>query len=199
MSGLDLKPSHWDQFYEFYRNTTDAKWGSAYLTREFFQELGVTMAEHVLLVVAQEGEEESPLVAGALNLIGSEAIYGRNWGCSWGCNVKHLHFEMCYYQERARFRYLYQCHIVHLGRHAVAVVLQAQEEAIARGLKRVEAGAQGEHKIQRGYLPRKTYSSHYIRDPEFRALIQRHLDSERFGIDYKLQVLNEIASPYKAV
>ena len=78
----------------------DMKWGSAYLTPDFFQELGTTMGEHVLLVVAQEGDEDSPLVAGALNLIGSDAIYGRNWGCAYSCRVKHLHFELCYYQVR---------------------------------------------------------------------------------------------------
>lgn len=96
--GHDLKPSHWDRFYEFYRDTTDRKWGSAYLTRDFFQEMGFVLGDHVLLVVAQEGGPDSPLVAGALNLIGSDAIYGRNWGCAWGTNTKHLHFEMCYYQ-----------------------------------------------------------------------------------------------------
>lgn len=173
LSGDDLKPMHWDQFHQFYLNTVDSKWAQAYLTKDFFQQLGDELADRCMLVVAQEGNKNSPLVAGALNLVGSEAIYGRNWGCSDTCpRVKHLHFELCYYS--------------------------AQDEAIERGLKRVEAGAQGqETKIPRGYLPSKTYSSHYIRDPVFRSLLERHLQGEQQAIDYNLAVLNEIASPFK--
>ncbi|KAK9828957.1 hypothetical protein WJX72_003039 [[Myrmecia] bisecta] len=170
LTGDDLKAKHWDAFFKFYRNTTDRKWGQPYLTREFFHQLGETMPDRVMLVVAEESGG-GPLVAGALNLIGSEALYGRNWGCGHGPTIKHLHFELCYYQ--------------------------AIEAAIELGLARVEAGAQGEHKIQRGYLPSLTYSSHYIRNEVLRDAIDKALRRERMQIAYTLEALTQQASPFK--
>lgn len=170
LTGDDIKSDHWDAFYRFYLNTVDRKWGSAYLTRDFFFQLGETMADKVLLVVADDGEGSKP-VAAALNMIGSDALFGRNWGCARDCNVKNLHFELCYYQ--------------------------AIEAAIELRLPRVEAGAQGEHKIQRGYLPTMTYSSHYIRDDMARQAVDRFLRSERAQVEYTLEALNKEASPYK--
>ncbi|PNH03999.1 hypothetical protein TSOC_009896 [Tetrabaena socialis] len=181
LSGTSLTPDHWDRFYSFYLNTCDKKWGNAYLTRDFFQQLGQRLPERVLLVGATEGVHEGAgpvpvpkareLVAGALNLVGSHALYGRNWGCAEGSDVKNLHFELCYYQ--------------------------AQEEAISRGLPRVEAGAQGEHKLQRGYLPSFTYSCHYIRDPRLGYAVDKFLDRERRQIEYTLQVMSLESSPFK--
>ncbi|HEX2944211.1 MAG TPA: GNAT family N-acetyltransferase, partial [Rhodopila sp.] len=127
LSGADITESHWDAFYRFYQSTVDRKWGSAYLTRAFFSLLGQRLGDKVVLMYA---EQDGKPVAGALNLAGSEALYGRNWGCrgEW----PFLHFELCYYR--------------------------AIDWAIEHGLKRVEAGAQGRHKIQRGYMPKHTYS-----------------------------------------
>src|SRR5712672_1653291 len=138
LTGSDLKPRHWDAFYEFYLATSDRKWGSAYLNRRFFAMIGERMPEKIVLFMARRGAN---YVAGAFNLLGTETIYGRNWG-SYG-DYKFLHFECCYYQ--------------------------AIDFAIRRGLKRVEAGAQGSHKIQRGYLPVPTYSAHWIPDSGFRT------------------------------
>lgn len=123
----------------------------------------------MLLAVADEGDDR--IVAGALNLVGSHAVYGRNWGCEAGMHVKNLHFELCYHQ--------------------------AIEHAIELRLPRVEAGAQGEHKLQRGYLPSETYSSHYIRDPAARTVVDKFLRSERAQVDYSLDALTREASPYK--
>ena len=134
LSGSDIKTRHWDAFFRFYRSTSDRKWGEAYLTRAFFDLVGERMADRVALVMAKKNGR---YVAGALNLIGRETLFGRNWGCLG--EFPFLHFEACYYR--------------------------AIDFAIARGLKRVEAGAQGQHKIQRGYLPVETYSAHWIRDP----------------------------------
>ena len=122
LSGTDITERHWDAFYGFYRSTVDRKWGSAYLTRSFFSLLGERLGDRVVLMYAENAGKP---VAGALNLAGDEALYGRNWGCrgDW----PFLHFELCYYR--------------------------AIDWAIEHGLKRVEAGAQGRHKIQRGYLP----------------------------------------------
>ncbi|BDA46053.1 hypothetical protein COCOBI_08-1450 [Coccomyxa sp. Obi] len=171
LTGSEIKSDHWDAFYKFYINTTDRKWGQAYLTREFFQVLGETMPEQVLLVMAEDGSGRP--VAGALNLIGSHALFGRNWGCAHGDEIKHLHFEVCYYQ--------------------------ALEAAIERGLARVEAGAQGEHKLQRGYLPSLTHSSHYISNPLLRAAIGNYLAQERQQIDYTMEALLQHVSPYKSL
>ena len=148
LSGAEIEGRHWDAFYRFYMSTSDRKWGSAYLTRDFFELLGERLGEAVVLMMA---EYEGQPVAGALNLRGADALYGRNWGCL--AHVKFLHFELCYYQ--------------------------AIDYAIEHGIGRVEAGAQGEHKIQRGYEPRLTFSAHLIRDPAFREAVAHFLAQER--------------------
>src|SRR6201998_268883 len=137
LTGADLKPRHWDAFFEFYLATSDRKWGSAYLNRRFFALIGERIPEKIVLIMARCGAD---YVAGAFNLLGKETIYGRNWG-SYG-DHKMLHFECCYYR--------------------------AIEFAIDHGLKRVEAGAQGPHKLQRGYLPVPTSSVHTIPRPRAR-------------------------------
>jgi uncharacterized protein len=165
LTGSDLKPRHWDAFYEFYLATSDRKWGSAYLNRRFFAMIGERMPDKIVLVMARRGAN---YVAGAFNLLGKETIYGRNWG-SYG-EYKFLHFECCYYQ--------------------------AIEFAITRGLKRVEAGAQGPHKIQRGYLPVPTYSAHWIPDLAFRRAVAQFLTRERQMIEHKMEGLAEY-SPFR--
>jgi len=165
LTGSDLKPRHWDAFFEFYLATSDRKWGSAYLTRRFFGIIGERMPQKIVLVMARHGGN---YVAGAFNLLGDDTIYGRNWGSYGG--YKFLHFECCYYQ--------------------------AIEFAIARGLKRVEAGAQGPHKIQRGYLPVPTYSAHWIPDPGFRRAVAQFLARERQMIEHKIEGLTEF-SPFR--
>jgi len=165
LSGSDIRPKHWDALYRFYLDTGAKKWGQAYLNREFFDLIGATMADRIVLVMAKRGET---YIAGALNLIGTEALYGRYWGCSE--DVRYLHFEVCYYQ--------------------------AIEIAIERGLKRVEAGAQGEHKIARGYLPTLTHSAHFIADAGFREAISDFLDKERQGVKNQKRALLE-ESPYR--
>jgi uncharacterized protein len=165
LTGADLKPRHWDAFYEFYLATSDRKWGSAYLNRRFFALIGERMPEKIVLVMARCGAN---YVAGAFNLLGKDTIYGRNWG-SYG-DYKFLHFECCYYR--------------------------AIEFAITHGLKRVEAGAQGPHKIQRGYLPTSTYSAHWIPDPAFRRAVAQFLARERDMIERKIEGLAEF-SPFR--
>ena len=165
LTGADLKPRHWDAFYEFYLATSDRKWGSAYLNRRFFALIGERMPEKIVLVMARCGAN---YVAGALNLLGRETIYGRNWG-SYG-EYKFLHFECCYYQ--------------------------AIEFAITHKLKHVEAGAQGPHKIQRGYLPTPTYSAHWIPDPAFRRAVGHFLARERDMVERKIEGLAEF-SPFR--
>ena len=165
LSGGDLRPEHWDKFFEFYHATSDRKWGSPYLTREFFTRLHETMADKVVLMMARK---DGRFVAGALNLVGRDALYGRNWG-SYG-DFRFLHFEACYYR--------------------------AIDVAIERGLQRVEAGAQGEHKVQRGYLPQPTWSAHWIRDPGFREAVQRFLEQETAMIRHEIAELNQ-HSPFK--
>jgi uncharacterized protein len=165
LTGSDLKSRHWDAFYRFYLATSDRKWGQAYLNRKFFALVGERMPENVVLVMAQHGGK---YVAGALNLLGKETIYGRNWG-SYG-DYKFLHFECCYYQ--------------------------AIEFAITRGLRRVEAGAQGSHKLQRGYLPTATYSAHWIPDPGFRRAVAQFLERERLMVERKIEGLAEY-SPFR--
>jgi predicted N-acyltransferase len=165
LTGPDLKPRHWDVFFEFYLATSDRKWGAAYLNRRFFAMIGERMPDKIVLVMARRGPN---YVAGAFNLLGKDTIYGRNWG-SYG-DYKFLHFECCYYQ--------------------------AIEFAIARGLKRVEAGAQGPHKIQRGYLPVPTYSAHWIPDPAFRRAVAQFLARERQMIEHKMEGLAQF-SPFR--
>lgn len=165
LTGDDLKPEHWDAFHAFYLETADRKWGGGYLNRDFFDRLGRTMADRVVLVMC---EDQGEWVAGALNLLGSDTLYGRNWGSDG--RYRFLHFEACYYR--------------------------ALDFAIERGLKRVEAGAQGEHKIQRGYLPVLTHSAHWIADPGFRRALDHHLSQERAAIAAEMDALAEF-SPYR--
>jgi uncharacterized protein len=165
LTGTDLRPRHWDAFYEFYLATSDRKWGSAYLNRRFFALIGERMPEKVVLVMARRGAK---YVAGAFNLLGRDTIYGRNWG-SYG-DYKFLHFECCYYQ--------------------------AIEFAISHGLKRVEAGAQGPHKLQRGYLPVPTYSAHWVPDPAFRRALAQFLAREQEMVAHKIDRLAEF-SPFR--
>ena len=166
LSGGDLREEHWDAFFAFYMDTGSRKWGRPYLNRRFFSLIGERMAERILLVMARR---EGRWVAGALNLIGGDTLYGRNWGTL--VDVPFLHFELCYYQ--------------------------AIEQAILRGLKRVEAGAQGDHKIARGYLPSPVYSAHWIADPALRTPIARYLEQERAQVQSEMAHLEAEYSPFK--
>ena len=148
ITGGDLTEAHWDSFFDFYMDTGARKWGQPYLNRRFFSLLGERMADKLLLVMAKRDGEA---IAGALNLIGSDTLYGRYWGTTE--DHRFLHFEVCYYQ--------------------------AIEFALAHGLKHVDAGAQGPHKLSRGYLPDTTYSAHYIADPNFRRAVENYLIEER--------------------
>jgi uncharacterized protein len=165
LSGPDITERHWDAFYAFYQSTVDRKWGSAYLTRTFFSLLGERLGHRVVLMYAENGNKP---VAGALNLAGDEALYGRNWGCrgDW----PFLHFELCYYR--------------------------AIDWAIEHGLKRVEAGAQGRHKIQRGYMPKRTYSAHWIAHKGLHRAVSNFLVDERAGIEAEMAALAE-DSPFR--
>ena len=160
LSGADLRPEHWDAFWQFYQDTGARKWGHPYLTRSAFDLFGERMGERVLLLLAYA---EGRPIAGALNFIGGEAIYGRYWGAL--VDKPFLHFELCYYR--------------------------AIEAAIERGLARVEAGAQGGHKLARGYEPVETWSMHYIADPGFREAVGDFLERERCGIAQERLVLRE--------
>ena len=166
LTGDDLEERHWDAFYRFYRDTSNRKWGNAYLNREFFSRLHETMAEHVVLIMA---EADGHLVGGAFNLKGADTLYGRYWGCLE--DYKFLHFEACYYR--------------------------AIDFAIEHGLRWVEAGAQGPHKIQRGYLPRTTYSAHWITNDSFRDAVENHLVSENRGVEEEMRWLAE-RSPFRS-
>jgi len=165
LTGEQIEPEHWDAFWRFYQDTGMRKWGSPYLTREFFNQAQETMRKDMLLVMA---EREGRWVAGALNFIGRDALFGRYWGCIEHHNA--LHFEICYYQ--------------------------AIDFAIAKGLKRVEAGAQGEHKLARGYLPVPTYSLHWIADPGFAQAIEDYLQRERAAVDDEIEILTAYG-PFK--
>ena len=167
LTGSALAEEHWDAFWGFYMDTTDRKWGQAYLTREFFSLLGERMADQVLLVMARR-VEDGRWVAGALNLIGGDTLFGRNWGCD-GFH-EGLHFEVCYYQ--------------------------AIEAALEMGLHRVEAGAQGEHKISRGYLPTLTYSAHAICVDAFDAPVADFLSREGEEVQDAVAYLMQ-SSPFK--
>jgi predicted N-acyltransferase len=152
LTGSDLTESVWDAFFTFYMDTGSRKWGRPYLTRDFFSIVGAAMADRILLVMAKRNGR---WIAGAINFLGRDAIYGRNWGA-----IEHhpfLHFELCYYQ--------------------------AIDYAIRHRLARVEAGAQGEHKLARGYLPSTTYSAHYIVNPALRRAIADYLARERRYVD----------------
>jgi hypothetical protein len=165
LSGGDIRPQHWDAFFAFYMDTGDRKWGRPYLTRGFFEAIGASMADKIVLMMA---EKDGRPVAGALNLRGRTTLYGRNWGCLG--DFRFLHFETCYYQ--------------------------AIDYAITHGLERVEAGAQGEHKIQRGYLPVETWSAHWIRDPGFARAVEDFLKRERAAVRAEIAALGE-ASPFR--
>jgi predicted N-acyltransferase len=165
LSGADLTPEVWAAFYKFYLSTVDRKWGGAYLTRKFFDLLGARLGEKVVLMMA---ERDGKPIAGALNLLGREALYGRNWGSVE--DVPFLHFELCYYQ--------------------------AIDYAIAHGLQRVEAGAQGEHKIQRGYTPKPTYSAHWIEHAGLSSAVADFLAAERPAMLQTMAAMEE-DSPYK--
>jgi predicted N-acyltransferase len=165
LSGADIKPRHWDAFFAFYMDTGGRKWGTPYLTRAFFDILGATMADKVVLIMA---EADGRPVGGALNLKGDDTLYGRYWGCLE--SHAFLHFEACYYQ--------------------------AIDYAIAHGLARVEAGAQGDHKIQRGYLPVATYSAHWIVDSGFRRAVDDYLRRERPAVEREIAGLQQY-SPFR--
>jgi predicted N-acyltransferase len=151
LTGSSIRPEHWRAFFAFYMDTGSRKWGRPYLTREFFDRVGASMPERILLVMAKRNGR---YIAGAINFIGDDALYGRNWGAIE--ERPFLHFEVCYYQ--------------------------AIEFALARGLKRVEAGAQGEHKLARGYRPVVTYSAHEFADPGLARAIADYLRRERAAV-----------------
>jgi predicted N-acyltransferase len=166
VTGRDLTEAHLDAFFAFYIDTGSRKWGSPYLTRECFSLLAESMADRMVLILAKRSGR---YVAGALNFIGEDALYGRYWG-----GVEHhpfLHFEVCYYQ--------------------------AIEYAIAANLARVEAGAQGAHKLARGYLPVETYSAHYVADPGLRRAVADYLKRERFAVSREIALL-AAESPYRS-
>ena len=165
LTGTDIQPEDWDDFYRFYLATIDKKWGGAYLTRDFFSQIAESLADNILLVMASQNGER---IAGALNFIGQDTLYGRNWGCIR--EYPNLHFETCYYQ--------------------------ALEFAISRGLKKVEAGAQGFHKVQRGYLPVYTYSAHWLPDEGFSRAVSRFLRQEHRAIEEERQAI-QASSPYR--
>lgn len=157
-TGDQIQPEHWDAFWTFYQDTGARKWGTPYLTRKFFNLAQERLRDDILLVLA---ERDGRWVAGAMNVIGRDTLYGRYWGCieDHPC----LHFELCYYQ--------------------------AMDYAIAQGMTRVEAGAQGEHKLARGYLPVYTHSLHWIADPGFSDAIARYLEAEAKAVGQDIEVL----------
>ena len=167
LTGSDLTEAAWDAFWVFYQDTGARKWGQPYLTRAFFSLLGERMGDQVLLMLA---ERDGRPIAGALNLIGADTLYGRYWGCTE--EVPFLHFELCYYQ--------------------------AIDAAIALGKTVVEAGAQGEHKLARGYAPVPTWSAHYIPDPNFRRAIADFLVRERASVESDQEYLAELTPFRKA-
>ncbi|WP_294353077.1 GNAT family N-acetyltransferase [uncultured Sphingomonas sp.] len=165
LTGSEIGRREWDAFWTFYQDTGSRKWGTPYLKRAFFPLLGEAMGDRVLLILA---ERDGVPIAGALNLIGADALYGRYWGCTE--DVPFLHFELCYYQ--------------------------AIDAAIARGLKTVEAGAQGEHKLARGYSPVPTWSAHFIPDPGFRRAVSDFLVRERAAVESDQHFLEQM-TPFK--
>ena len=166
LRGAEIGPAHWDAMWDFYQDTGARKWGRPYLTRAFFDLLGEMLGDRVLLFIALRAGTP---VAGALNLLGSDSLYGRYWGTR--DEQPFLHFELCYYQ--------------------------AIDWAIAHGLKWVQAGAQGEHKLARGYEPVLTHSAHFIADPGFRRAVAQFLDGERMIIDQEIALLRE-ELPYRS-
>ena len=166
LTGDAIRPEHWDAMWLFYQDTGARKWGQPYLTREAFDLMGATMAEQIILVIAYDGDERA--VAGALHFLGADTLYGRYWGCQ--IDIPYLHFELCYYR--------------------------AIDIAIERGLSRVEAGAQGGHKLARGYGPVATWSAHFIADPGFRRAIADYLEQERRSEAVEMEWL-EGHTPFK--
>jgi hypothetical protein len=167
LTGAEITEAHWDAFWIFYQDTGSRKWGRPYLTRPFFSMLGEALGDRVLLMFA---ERDGRPIAGALNLIGADALYGRYWGCVE--DVPFLHFELCYYQ--------------------------AIDAAIQRRLPRVEAGAQGEHKLARGYVPVTTWSAHYLPDPGFRRAVADFLVREQHAVEREQEYLDELTPFRKA-
>ncbi len=165
LTGADIKPHHWDDFHRFYVDTYDRKWGYPYLTRAFFDLLHETMVDDVVLMMA---ERDGRNIAGALNLRGGDALFGRNWGCDQ--DFKFLHFEACYYS--------------------------AIDFAIEHRLKRVEAGTQGPHKVHRGYEPVHTFSAHWVKEANFRDAVDQFLRQERQLKDEEINDFKEY-SPYR--
>ena len=166
-TGDELRPEHWDAFWQFYQDTGARKWGSPYLTRAFFNLAQERLRDDIALVLA---ERDGRYVAGALNFIGRDTLFGRYWGC-----IEHhpcLHFELCYYQ--------------------------AIDFALGHGLSRVEAGAQGEHKLARGYLPTQTHSLHWVGDPGFANAIERYLEAEREAVAEEIEILTDYGPFRKA-
>jgi len=166
LTGSDIKEEHWDAFYNFYIDTGNRKWGTPYLTRQFFSLIGQNMADNILLIMCKRS---GFYIAGAINFIGSECLFGRNWGCIE--DHRFLHFEVCYYQ--------------------------AIEFAIRNGLQRVEAGAQGPHKLARGYMPSHTYSAHWIANQSFRHAVGEFLEEERRYVDEEIEYIEQ-RSPFRA-
>jgi len=160
LTGDDLKPEHWDIFWQCYLDTSQRKWGRPYLTRKFFALMQETMRDDIILIMAFDGATP---IAAALNYIGSDALYGRNWGCL--AHKPFLHFELCYYQ--------------------------AIEAGIELGLPKVEAGAQGEHKLARGYEPVATHSAHYLAHPGLRDAVSNYLTRERRAVDHEINILSQ--------
>jgi predicted N-acyltransferase len=158
LTGSEITEAHWDRFFEFYMDTGGRKWGHPYLTRDFFSRIGASMADQILLIMARRGQH---YIAGALNLMDDQVLYGRNWGAVE--YVPFLHFETCYYQ--------------------------AMDFAIARGLAKVEAGAQGEHKLLRGYMPEETYSAHYIAHKGLSRAVEQFLAAERPAVSEHIDEL----------
>lgn len=160
VTGSDIKPEHWDAFWHFYQDTGARKWGQPYLTRDFFDLAQDRLSDDILLVLAKK---DGRYIAGALNFIGQNTLFGRYWGCS-----EHhpcLHFELCYYQ--------------------------AIDYAISHGLQRVEAGAQGEHKLARGYMPQHTYSLHWCFDAGFNEAIAKYLEAEAKAVNEDIEILTD--------
>ena len=160
LSGADLREEHWDAFYDFYEDTGARKWGRPYLNRKFFSLLNESMADRIVLMLAYDGPTP---IAGAINFVGNDRIFGRNWGCTR--DVPFLHFELCYYQ--------------------------AIDYAIEHKLAVVEAGAQGEHKLARGYAPATTYSVHWLAHPGLREAVADYLERERRSVEHSQEVLEQ--------
>lgn len=165
LTGNSIEPAHWDAFWLFYQDTGARKWGQPYITRQMFDCLHKNMRDKILLILAMR---QGKWIAGALNFIGRDTLYGRYWGCLE--DHPYLHFEVCYYR--------------------------AIDFAIKHGFKRVEAGAQGAHKIARGYMPHATYSLHWIANASFKNAIAHYLEQERDYVEQDMITLNSIA-PYK--